>query len=251
MNRKHVQLNQRTWDKVAGSYYGHSALPHWGPYEIGSPAKDLIGPIRGKTFLELGCGSGHSLRYLLRKGARHVSGVDFSKTQIAYAAELNRKALTDQRVTLWQKPMEAPLPLKNIDVAFSIFALGWSTNIPLTLKCVYRYLKPNGAFVMSWEHPAFRHIDFVHHRYSPVSPYWQDDFRTKRWKGKFTMIAQFPTIASWHHLLTTAGFRILRILEPRPRRFPAHLRDRTRHYANAKAKLVPPMIIFDCRKNTR
>ncbi|MEK7669282.1 MAG: class I SAM-dependent methyltransferase [Patescibacteria group bacterium] len=85
-----LQINKKAWDKVAEQFFSHSALPIWGPFNIGKNT-DLIGSIKGKTFLDIGFGSGHSIKYLIERGAKKVYGVDISNAQFQFASKLNKK----------------------------------------------------------------------------------------------------------------------------------------------------------------
>ena len=246
MASNYSKQNQNTWDKAAPLYYGHSALPFWGPYSIAFPK--LIGKIKNKTFLEVGCGSGHSIRYLVRHGAQHVHGLDFSTTQINFARTLNQTAIDQKRVTLWHRAMESRIPMHKVDTVFSIFALGWSMHLGKTIALIHSYLKKNGRFVFSWEHPIFRHFEYQNRAYVPVTPFWNDQYRTTEWKKKWAAHLSYPTIEDWYVLLTSHGFEVRQMLEPRPRVFPSYHRNKKQHYANAKAKLLPSTIIFECLK---
>ncbi|WP_350340445.1 class I SAM-dependent methyltransferase [Paenibacillus sp. CCS19] len=44
-----------------------------------------MGDISGKVIVEVGCGSGHTLEYLAKRGARELYGVDLSTKQIETA----------------------------------------------------------------------------------------------------------------------------------------------------------------------
>ena len=72
-----------------------------------APTEDelrLLGTTADLRALELGCGSGHSLRYLAERGARELWGLDLSRVQIAFAEETLR-AFTP-RCRLFESPME-------------------------------------------------------------------------------------------------------------------------------------------------
>jgi SAM-dependent methyltransferase len=96
--------------------------------------------------LELGCGSGHSLRYLAERGARELWGIDLSPVQIAFAEETLRPFAP--RVRLIESPMEVDpgVPSDHFDLVFSIYGPGWTTDLPATLALVARYLRPGGCF---------------------------------------------------------------------------------------------------------
>ncbi|QED50007.1 class I SAM-dependent methyltransferase [Cytobacillus dafuensis] len=44
------------------------------------------------------------------------------------------------------------------DIVYSIYAFGWTTDLPTTLKYIYFYLKKDGSFIFSWEHPIYPHV---------------------------------------------------------------------------------------------
>jgi ubiquinone/menaquinone biosynthesis C-methylase UbiE len=46
------------------------------------------------------------------------------------------------------------VPPDYFDLVFSIYGLGWTTDMPVTLALVERYLRPGGCFIVSGEHPC-------------------------------------------------------------------------------------------------
>ena len=67
-----LELNRAGWNRVAPRFHGGTALPIYGPLAPTEESLQLLGAIRGMRALELGCGSGHSLRYLAERGAAEV-----------------------------------------------------------------------------------------------------------------------------------------------------------------------------------
>ncbi|MFD2881748.1 class I SAM-dependent methyltransferase [Paenibacillus rhizoplanae] len=90
-----LEINKAGWDEVADQYFGIHALPQYGPYAPTEDELHLLGEVAGKTVLEIGCGSGHSLLYMASRGAGDVWGIDLSTTQVNYAKEL----LQENRLT--------------------------------------------------------------------------------------------------------------------------------------------------------
>jgi SAM-dependent methyltransferase len=85
-----LATNRAGWNQVAPMFHGGTALPEYGPL---APTEDDLGLLDSMPHLralELGCGSGHSLRYLAERGARELWGVDLSPVQIAFAEETLR-----------------------------------------------------------------------------------------------------------------------------------------------------------------
>ena len=65
------------------------------PWDTAYPSTELIGTVKEEGILpgralELGCGSGHSLRYLAERGARELWGIDLSPVQVAFAEDTLR-----------------------------------------------------------------------------------------------------------------------------------------------------------------
>jgi SAM-dependent methyltransferase len=150
-----LSTNRAGWDRVAPMFHGGTALPEYGPL---APTEDSLGLLDGNTdlcALELGCGSGHSLRYLAERGARELWGLDLSPVQIAFAQETLRPFAS--RVRLIESPMEVDpgIPTGHFDLVYSIYGLGWTTDLRATMDLVARYLRAGGAFLVSGEHPVY------------------------------------------------------------------------------------------------
>src|SRR4051794_13411603 len=114
-----LATNQKAWDIVAPKFHGVCALPTWGPFEGGKDL-DLLGNVSGQIVLEVGCGSGHSLTYLIRHGVKKVYGLDFSATQLAFASDLNREAIEAAKIQLIHSPMEYSIDIQPVDLIVSV-----------------------------------------------------------------------------------------------------------------------------------
>ena len=96
-----ISENQKTWDAVAHEFFDASALPVWGPFGIGEDL-NLITKIKDKTFLEVACGSGRSIKYLLDNGATKVYGLDLSGKQLEEAKRFNNESVDKGTAVLIQ-----------------------------------------------------------------------------------------------------------------------------------------------------
>jgi len=229
---------------VAGLFFSHSFLPVWGPFGIGKHAA-VIGPIKGKTFLEVGFGSGHSINYLVQKGARKVYGVDISKTKLDFAAELNKVPITKGKVELFEKPMEKRLKLEPIDTVFSIYGFGWTIDPKKTLANIYSYLKPGGQFIWSWDNSVFSVIHEEAGKLVVSGSYHEErEFIAKKWKG-VPVYLKYRKTATWFRLLRDAGFMVDDYMEPAP----IMKKDLTAtYYTIRKAERIPCSAIWICIK---
>ena len=122
------------WNKSSKDYQKVSNIPikvHYGP---GSPFEDdlnLIGDVKGKSILELGCGGAQCAISFAKKGAK-VTAVDISKLDFL---------------------------IKKFDVVFSAMAFQYIQNLNKFFKEVNNKLLDEGLFVFSLDHPFYRLFD--------------------------------------------------------------------------------------------
>jgi SAM-dependent methyltransferase len=116
-----LSTNRNAWNHVAPLFYACTALPEYGPLAPTEDELQLLGRLDGVRVLELGCGSGHSLRHLADRGASEVWGVDLSPVQLNYA----RATLSGVRssVRLIESAMERDVgvPANHFDLVLSIY----------------------------------------------------------------------------------------------------------------------------------
>lgn len=149
-----LEMNKKGWDKVANQFFeGSFDVFGYGLYMPDDRELNLLGSIKDSVILEIGCGSGHSLEYFAKNGVRELWGVDISGEQIKTAKEVVSDF--DIPIHFIEAPMEdiPGLPNNYFDKVISIFALGWTVDLPKTLGNIFRSLKKNGELIFSWEHP--------------------------------------------------------------------------------------------------
>ncbi|MBS7528774.1 methyltransferase domain-containing protein [Fusibacter paucivorans] len=52
-------------------------------------------------------------------------------------------------------------PHNHFDMVLSIYALGWTLDLDATLKHISSYLKRDGLFIFSWDHPLMHCVKEV------------------------------------------------------------------------------------------
>lgn len=151
-----IEQNKKSWNTVSHHFNGKDALPSYGPFAQNEDELGLFGELKNKKVLDIGCGSGHSLAYMAEKGASELWGVDLSETQIRTA----EGTLKDVKHHLFCAPMESEigLPKQYFDVVYSIYAIGWTSDLSATFGLIHNYLKPGGSFIFSWDHPLYGHL---------------------------------------------------------------------------------------------
>lgn len=150
------------WDRYSATY--QQAMPQgtdtawYGPDIPDERQLRLLGDLKGKRVLDLGCGGGQAAVAFARAGAATV-GIDQSTGQLAHARRLADAA--EVRVELRQGDVAdlAFLRADSIDVAFSAYAFAHVDDLPRVFRQVHRVLKLGGTLVFSLPHPAWAMID--------------------------------------------------------------------------------------------
>jgi SAM-dependent methyltransferase len=245
-----LATNRAGWDRVAPQFHGGTALPEYGPLAPTEDTLRLLDPASDICALELGCGSGHSLRYLAERGARELWGLDLSSVQIAFA----KKTLEPfaDRCRLFESPMEVNpgIPSGHFDFVFSIWGMGWTSDLPATLALVAEYLRPGGYFILSGEHPAYGCVEWNGQQYVMSDPYTAEGPRElASWKG-VPIVTQRRTLATFVTETIRAGLQIEALVEGEFNAGAANEThaDPARWYSVARARLIPTTFVIKARK---
>ena len=171
----------------------------------------LLGDLRGKRVLDLGCGTGAAAIGFAHQGAI-VIALDASDARLTHARE---RAEREEVKVEWRKGDLADLAFlraESVDAAFSADAVAEVDDAARLFRQVQRVLKPNGPFVFSYEHPMAICIDAsgaVERSYFEPGPIdVERDGQTAR--------VYTRGIGEVFTELGRAGFRVDTVLEPRP-----------------------------------
>lgn len=241
-----LKQNTNAWNTTAKNFFGAEALPFWFPLDTGE-FKNLIGEIKGKTFLEIACGSGHSMKYLLDNGAKFVYGIDFSSEQIAYAENLNKKYIDNQSAKLLLQPMEDELSMKEIDIVFSVYGFGWTQEPEMVLKNIFDSLKTGGKFIWSWDHPLLTVSEVQNGNLVITDPYNGTKLVKRSLFGE-DVYQSVSDISSWFKVIQKTGFKIRQFIETYPNKIPDDYNDHGGYYAREKIEKIPSSMIWVLEK---
>src|SRR3990167_9036064 len=116
---------KKWWEQVSEWYQKESKIPisiHYGP---GSPNEDklkLLGNLKGKNVLEIGCGGAQCGIAMAKKGAK-VTGIDISEQQLKFAKELARKNKVNIKFIQRDFRKFPEIKSDSQDIVFSAYAL--------------------------------------------------------------------------------------------------------------------------------
>ncbi|MCC6446682.1 MAG: class I SAM-dependent methyltransferase [Armatimonadetes bacterium] len=181
----------------------------------------LLGDVKGKRVLEIGCGGGQCSIAFAREGA-DCTGVDLSDEQIAFA-----RALADRegiRAAFHQGDMTRFLegqPEGVCDIVFSAFAFQYIEDLARVFRGTRRILKPGGLFVFSLDHPLCDVTVWEDGRVVFTDSYFARGRMAWDWDHgpgiEPTPCYSFHrTTADFLNLLVEAGFTVERLIEPEP-----------------------------------
>lgn len=205
---------------------------------------ELIGDVRDRAILDLGCGDAAFGKELLNKGAGFYTGVEGS-VRMADAAKMN---VSGSKSTIHRVAMESYSFSKNeYDIIASRFAIHYVSDIDLLFHRIYDSLKENGKFVFSVQHPLTT-SSFASKQTGETRGNWiVDDYflegeRKEPWIGE-VVIKYHRTIEQYFRALIKAGFFVKDLREGKPNRDHFSSEDEYR-----RRKRIPVMLAFSCRK---
>lgn len=254
MNQNEIlDKNRNYWDTNADLWFGVTALPEYGPMTPSEEDLKLFGDVSGKRLLEICCGSGHSLKYNADHGAAELWGLDISKSQLKNAEKLLHENSCSANLICSSMEAECGIPKNHFDIVYSIYGIGWTTDLQGTFDKIASYLKENGVFIFSWAHTINYCVAWSPEKQTDVpddgkmyftKSYFDEDYFTIPLnEGK--MILSNRRISSYVNALAKAGFVIEQMIEQT---------DQATLYASdpsgkqKKAQMLPLTVIFKARK---
>ena len=211
--------NAAAWDRHSAGYQEGARLStdvaHYGP-DIGTEADyRLLGDLKGKRVLELGCGGAQCSIAFAKQGATAI-GVDFSAEQLAFARRLCDREEVRIELHLSDLADLAFLRADTIDLVFSAYAFGYVEDLNRVFRQVHRVLKVGAPLVFSLPHPVYDMLDddaldplLVRHSYFDRSPIEYEH-------NGIAFTDYHHTIADLYMSLTRASYRVDLMMEPEP-----------------------------------
>lgn len=244
-------------------YYISSREVHYGPLCPGENQLNLLGDIRGRRVLDLGCGGGQNAIALARMGAI-VTAVDFSALQIEMARKLAQKHNATIKFLVADIGAMPELRDRTFDLALSACAIAFVRGLDNVFAEAHRLLKTGGRLVLSDMNPLQYILDETSdgvefNRPYPIQPVlskWKWDFQANDAKGKIREVDfqhYIRSIPQYANALIDSGFTVNRIFEPKSTMRTPHMgfsREIRQEY-NYIAKHIPITFIITCTKQKR
>ena len=249
-----AHANRLWWDANAADYYAEhgdvlgDADLLWCPEGLREADANLLGPVRGASVLEIGCGAAQGARWLTTQGAT-VTAFDVSMGQLRQSRALD--ATTGLRVSRLVQADAQRLPFRDgcFDVVMSAFgAIPFVADSAGTLTEMARVARPGARVVFSVTHPlrwAFPDDPgpaglTVQQSYFDRTPYVEQDEA-----GRAVYVEHHRTLGDRVRELVGAGLVLEDLVEPE---WPAGRTQEWGQWSPLRGALVPGTAIFVAHK---
>jgi SAM-dependent methyltransferase len=205
---------------------------------------ELLGDLRGKRILDLGCGDAALGREALQQGCAAYLGVDGSHNMVAEA----RQGLMGTSGEVIRADLETwTHPGQAFDLVVSRLAFHYLASLENVLHSVHQALVPGGRLVFSVEHPVITSCDRAWQGRGPRQDWLVDDYfvtgkRVTPWLGG-QVVKYHRTLEDYFLGLQQAGFVVESLRESRPQR------DRFAQEETYRRRLrIPLFLLMAARK---
>ncbi len=217
-----TRINRKMWNRESARYdrrhrrtLARAGGMSWGFWRVPESTLGLLGPIRGRATLEIGCGAGRWSAGLRRKGARPV-GIDLSEEQLKSARAVQRRR--GASFPLVHGSAEA-LPFRDarFDIAFCDWGALTFADPRRAIPEAARVLKRGGRLVFATSSP-FRSLSQSRRtgRISARLRYPYFSLHRLDYPGEVNYQLSY---AEWIGLFRRCGLMVDRLVElPTPRR---------------------------------
>jgi SAM-dependent methyltransferase len=209
-----VPIGARNYATFADRYAALAPTkPHNALYE--RPAmQSLLPDVRGLRVLDAGCGPGLYSEWLAQRGAS-VVGVDVVERMIELARERTRGLAVELRVANLEEPLDW-LPDASFNIVIAPLSLDYVFDWRRLFADFRRLLVQGGLFVFSIPHPAFTWVHFHPDRESYLAIELVGFYFTGFGEPHHYVEYYRRPLVEVFNSVIESGFRIDRVLEPRP-----------------------------------
>ena len=237
-----INIARRTARTVRMPKQGWSALAAWRDARMGERGDlwhraildptllAVVGPVRGRRILDLGCGNGYLTRRWARAGALESVGVDAAAASLRLARRREAKHPSGARFVRANAARLSPFRDGQFDLVVAHMSLMDIEDAPGAVRAVGRVLRPGGRFVFSINHPCFdvdlRSTWVVEQQFNEETVFRKvAGYRTEQtvripWriseKETGYTIAYHRPLPTYFRYLREAGFAVVRVEEPSP-----------------------------------
>ncbi|MFF8832427.1 class I SAM-dependent methyltransferase [Streptomyces sp. NPDC015131] len=243
---------QQQYDEIGEAYEGFKALP-LEQYVVVPSFLALVGDVRGRSVLDLACGTGFYSRELRRRGAADVLGIDISGEMVAVARGIEEGEPLGVRYEVGDaaelRTFEAPF-----DIALAVQLFNYAEDVATVERMcrhVHRSMVPGGELFVLNQSPGYRFDGPTPEKYGFRTELTGEESgtgprvrTTALLDPPVSFVASRPRREVYEDCLAAAGFRDLEwvpmeVSEAGLKEFGEE------HWADFRAN--PPLVMLRCR----
>jgi SAM-dependent methyltransferase len=205
---------------------------------------ELVGDVKGKRILDLGCGDGKYGIELLNRGAHHYHGIEGSK-KMSYLARENLKSFSS--VIEVGDIEKVEFESMKYDIIVSRLVLHYIEDIGRLLKRIRESLIENGEFIFSIEHPIITSCYEAYHKEVKrgnwiVDNYFKTGERVNIWIGK-NVVKYHKTLEDYWRIIKDSNLEVIEIRESKPQESNFEVKEEFE-----RRNRVPLFLMFKLKK---
>ncbi|RED75730.1 methyltransferase family protein [Cohnella phaseoli] len=242
------KTNRFYWNTKGNDHLGAIVLPLYGAF-VSEEKCQLFGDVSGKKMLEIGCGNGQSLQYQGERKAAELWGMDISEKQIEKATQHLTSCDLSARLICSPMEEECGIPEDYFDFVYSIYAIGWTTDLEGTFCRIASYLKKDGVFIFSWSHPIHKCVALENNSLVFNKSYFDESWYSVPLdlSGEGLLTLSDRKLSTFVNALAKAGFVIEQMVEQPDDELMLSRDEDTSDFAK-KAKMLPLTFVIKARK---
>lgn len=178
--------------------------------------KEELPDINGKMVLDIGCGMGKFIKYMLELNPKQIVGLDISNNMISYAKE----HVNDEIVSFVVSDILSYETDIKFDVIVSSLAFHYTEDYEALVLKLFGMLNSDGVLLFSTEHPLttatkqqenWSHIESRFNHYK-LDHYFEESSRPIEWLDT-EVIRYHRTIGTMMNTIIDNGFIIERVID--------------------------------------
>ena len=139
---------------------------------------------------------------------------------------------------------ECGIPVDYFDYVYSVYGVGWATDLESTFTRIASYLKKDGVFIFSWSHPIHKCVASENDSLIFKKSYFDESWYSVALDGGAISLSD-RKLSTYINALTKAGFLIDQMVEESDNEI-------IQLYKNSdfakKAKMLPVTFVIKARK---
>jgi SAM-dependent methyltransferase len=203
-----------------------------------------FGDVTEKKILEIGSGRGHSLEYLAKRKASELWGVDISKEQIRKSNEYLISCGITANLICSPMEEECGIPKNYFDFVYSVYGIGWTTDLVGTFCRIASYLKNDGVFIFSWSHPIHKCVTVENDMLAFKKCYFDESWYSVPLDGTMLSLSD-RKLSTYINALAKAGFIIEEMIEESDDNI---IKAQPENDFVKKAKMLPVTFVIKAKK---